>query len=122
MRDEDLATLVFGLWEAGAEAVSINGQRLTAITGIRTVNQAIHVKTRPLAPPYVIDAIGDRNTLQADFAESSAGATFLSLRNTFGFQFEISSESSLNLPGRGQPYLRQATLHVRLPDDKGVTQ
>lgn len=121
VRDEDLATLVYGLWEAGAEAVAVNGQRLTALTGIRTVNQAIHVKTRPLRPPYVIEAIGDQNRLQAGFAESSAGSTFLGLRNAFGFEFDIDNESNLDLPGRSQPYLREAVPYVEPPDSKGVT-
>jgi len=121
VRDEDLATLVYGLWEAGAEAIAINGQRLTAITGIRTVNRAIHVKTRPLSQPYIVEAIGNRNTLQADFAESSSGSTFLGLRNTFGFVFEMTNEGSLQLPGRNQPYLREAVLYPQTPDNEGGT-
>lgn len=119
VRDEDLATLVYGLWEAGAEAVAINDQRLTAVTGIRTVNRAIHVRTRPLSPPYVIEAIGDRNTLQANFGESSAGSMFLGLRNTFGFEFDMSNEASLDLPGRGRPYLRHAVVVGKTSGNEG---
>ena len=39
VRDADLAELVDGLWEAGAEAISINGQRLTASRAIRNVGR-----------------------------------------------------------------------------------
>ena len=37
VRDSDLATLVDGLWNAGAEAISVNGKRLTALTAFRNV-------------------------------------------------------------------------------------
>ena len=34
VRDRDMQRVVNGLWESGAEAVSINGQRLTALSAI----------------------------------------------------------------------------------------
>ncbi|MFS3129158.1 DUF881 domain-containing protein [Nocardioides sp. Bht2] len=108
VRDEDLATLVAGLWQAGAEAIVVNGQRLTAVTGIRTANQAIQIKAHPLRPPYLIAAIGDPDTMQSRFAESTAGATFLGLRNAFDFVFEMRNDDSLDLPGRARPQLRFA--------------
>ncbi len=122
VRDEDLATLVAGLWEAGAEAVAVNGQRLTSVTGIRTVNAAIHVKTYPLRPPYVVEAIGDTATMQADFAESSSGSTFLGLRNAFGFEFDIRNDDDMTLPGRSMPSLRAASVRVPAPENRGTTQ
>ena len=79
VRDEDLALLVNGLWTAGAEAIAINDQRLTTLTYIQNSGQAINVNSRPLLPPYVIDAIGDPRTLQARFMESPSGARFSDL-------------------------------------------
>ncbi len=64
--DADLAILVDGLWQAGAEAIAINNQRLNPLGSIRNVSTAIHVNTVPLSPPYVVRAIGDTRTLQAD--------------------------------------------------------
>ena len=57
--DADLAMLVDGLWEAGAEAIAINDQRLNPLGSIRNIGSAIHVNTVPLTPPYVVRAIGD---------------------------------------------------------------
>ena len=54
VRDADLAILVDGLWNAGAEAIAINGQRLTALTPIRNAGPAIQVNSTPLVPPYVV--------------------------------------------------------------------
>ncbi len=47
----DLQILTNSLWEAGAEAVSVNGQRLTSTASIRFAGQAILVDYRPLKPP-----------------------------------------------------------------------
>ena len=61
--DEDLATLVDGLFEAGAEAVAINDQRINALGGIRNTNRAVHVNGRPVNAPYV--GLGDRRPAHA---------------------------------------------------------
>jgi uncharacterized protein YlxW (UPF0749 family) len=109
VRDEDLATLVDGLWAAGAEAISINGRRLTVTSGIRTAGSAILVHDRALRPPYVLLAIGDRNTLQSKFVETSSGENFLGLRSRFGFVFRMQNEKQLRLPAAHQPDVARAT-------------
>jgi uncharacterized protein YlxW (UPF0749 family) len=108
VRDEDIALLVDGLWSAGAEAISINGQRLTNVSPIRNVGEAIHIKSVPLRPPYNVVAIGDTNTLQARFAESVSGIAWGSLVNSFGFEFSMTNADSLSLPGSPTPTLRSA--------------
>ena len=50
--DLDVQQVVNGLWAAGAEAVAVNGQRVTALTAIRSANDVILVNFRPLNPPY----------------------------------------------------------------------
>ncbi len=67
---KDLQVVTNALWEAGAEAISINGQRLTARSAIRFAGDAILVNYRPLTRPYVISAIGDPQNLQVEFADN----------------------------------------------------
>ncbi len=106
--DRDLQIIVNGLWAAGAEAVSINGERLTTLSAIRSAGQAILVDFRPLVPPYVVEAIGDPAQLQAGFAADMAGAYVQSLRDNYGIQVSVSTERSLTLPGAGSLVLRSA--------------
>lgn len=108
VRDEDLATLVDGLWAAGAEAIAINGIRLTATTGIRTAGSAILVHDRALRPPYTVLAIGDVNTLQSRFVESGSGVAFLGIRSRYGFVFSMDNDSRLQLPAAARPDLVRA--------------
>ena len=106
VRDEDLALLVDGLWSAGAEAIAINGQRLTTLSAIRNSGPAIHVNGRPLAPPYTVLAIGDTRTLQADLLDSTHGSEFYSLARQLQFDFELRNEDSMSLPAAPDRLLR----------------
>jgi uncharacterized protein YlxW (UPF0749 family) len=120
VRDEDLATLVNGLWSAGAEAIAVNGQRMTLLSGIRTAGSAIHIRTQPLKPPYVVLAVGDPNTLQARFADTRSGLQFLTLVRSFHFEFEMDNANSLTLPAGRRPELRSAEHVVARPETKEV--
>jgi uncharacterized protein YlxW (UPF0749 family) len=121
VRDADLATLVNGLWAAGAEAIAVNGHRITLLSGIRNVSTAIHIRTQPLRPPYVVLAVGDRNTLQARFADSGSGAHFFNLMRNFHFEFSMDNADSLSLPAGSRPELRSAEHLEARPETKEVT-
>jgi uncharacterized protein YlxW (UPF0749 family) len=96
--DSDLQKLVNGLWEAGAEAISLNGQRLTNLSTIRLAGSAITVNARSLRRPYVVSAIGNKDTLPARFAETSSGQAWLDLQRDVGLRLKITPVSSLRLP------------------------
>lgn len=66
VRDRDMQRIVNGLWQAGAEAVAINGQRLTALSAIRAAGDAILVDNKPLVPPYTVLAVGDGKKAEHD--------------------------------------------------------
>jgi uncharacterized protein YlxW (UPF0749 family) len=106
IRDEDLAVLVDGLWEAGAEAIAINDQRLNALGGIRNTGRAIHVNGRPVNAPYVISAIGDTRTLQARLLQTSEGQVWFGWVNGLGFVYKAENVDDMRLPAAPQPVLR----------------
>ncbi len=107
--DTDLQLLVNGLWEAGAEAVAINGQRLSTLTAIRTAGSAITVNFRPLTPPYAVTAIGDPGALPARLLETSAGQGLTDLQANFGIGFDVETVETLRLPAASRLTLRQAS-------------
>jgi len=106
VQDADLALLANGLWTAGAEAIAINGHRLTALSAIRTSGVAIEVNSVGIAPPYTVLAIGDTRTLQAEFVDSSSGLAFLGLADTFGFVLAMDDDDDLTLPAAPTRSLR----------------
>jgi uncharacterized protein YlxW (UPF0749 family) len=106
--DIDLQVLVNGLWQAGAEAISINGHRLSNVTAIRSAGDAITVDYRSLTRPYRVEAIGDVRTLQAGFVESSAGAWWNDLAQNRRMRYEISNVKQLDLAADPGIVLRHA--------------
>lgn len=63
VHDEDILKVVNELKAAGAEAVAVNEQRLTATTGISCSGPAISVNNKELVPPFVITAVGSPEIL-----------------------------------------------------------
>jgi uncharacterized protein YlxW (UPF0749 family) len=107
--DKDLQKLVNGLWESGAEAIAINGHRLTNLSAIRHAGSAITVNYVSLKRPYVVEAIGDPDSMPARFVETEHGAEWLDLQSLYGLQLEMTSEESLRLPAATRVALRNAT-------------
>ncbi|RHA40723.1 DUF881 domain-containing protein [Cellulomonas rhizosphaerae] len=117
VQDIDLQVLVNGLWEAGAEAIAINGQRLTSMTAIRSAGSAVLVDLVALSSPYTVEAIGDSVQMQTELARTSTGQLLATLRATYGIGVDMSSERRLELPGAGLTALRSASVpeDSRLP-------
>jgi uncharacterized protein YlxW (UPF0749 family) len=107
---KDLQVVVNGLWEAGAEAVAVNGQRLTSQSAIRFAGEAILVNFRPLTRPYTITAIGGPNALQSGFAESDAGSYLRALQDNYGIRASMDAVKSLTLPAASSLTVRSATV------------
>ena len=107
--DGDLTRLVNGLWIAGAEAISINGRRLTVLTPIRSAGAAITVDYVSLSPPYRLDVIGDPNRLQARFNETAAASWWHFLTQNYGVTMSISqADGDLSLPADSGMTLRHS--------------
>ncbi|MEO8328640.1 MAG: DUF881 domain-containing protein [Candidatus Nanopelagicales bacterium] len=107
--DRDLQLAVNGLWESGAEAVSINGHRITGLSAIRGAGDAVLVGYRPLSPPYVIDAIGPP-AIELSFDASAAAEQLRTLSDVYGINFDVSSEDELQVPGQSDLAIRYATV------------
>lgn len=109
VQDVDLQIVANGLWAAGAEAMAINGQRLTALSAIRSAGQAILVDLAPLLPPYRVEAIGDAQDMQTAFARSTAANHLAFLSGTYAISVDVRAQSSLELAGAGTTVLRYAS-------------
>jgi uncharacterized protein YlxW (UPF0749 family) len=134
VQDADLQVVVNGLWAAGAEAIAVNGQRLTATTAIRSAGDAVLVDLVALSSPYTIEAVGDAVHMQTELARTRAGQQLATLRTTWGIGVQLTSESKLALPGTGLVTMYSARVPASsatpvpapdavdgAPEDAGVT-
>ncbi len=118
VRDTDLALLVNALWSAGAEAIAVNGQRLTVMSSIRTSGSAIEVNSVGIAPPYNVLAIGDSGALQSDFYNTSSGLAFDALTRRFGMTFDMDNVEQIALPAAPTRLLRLRSAEAGVGDDQ----
>lgn len=108
VRDRDMQRVVNGLWQSGAEAIAINGQRLTALSAIRAAGDAILVDNRPLVPPYTVLAAGDGKKLATAFQDSADGQYLQALHESFDIRTSISEQEKVRLPAAPSLIVRTA--------------
>jgi uncharacterized protein YlxW (UPF0749 family) len=106
--DSDLQIVANELWRDGAEAIAINGQRLTATSAIRIAGSAILVDFVPLSQPYQIVAIGPSD-LASRFSASGTAAEYRRLHDTYGMKVSIDQRAKLTAPAAPDAALQYAT-------------
>lgn len=98
VRDDDLALLVNGLLAAGARGVAINGHRWTALSAVRNTADVIRINDVSLSPPYIVEAVGENRTMQADLTDSTSGSRFFDLASDLGMPWRMDNVDSVQLP------------------------
>lgn len=95
IHDEDVLRVVNELLAARAEAISINGQRITSRTEIRCTGPVVTINGVRTAPPLLITAIGDPTELEN--ALTMKGGVAESVR-FWGIQLSVKKENTLSVP------------------------
>ncbi|SFR15790.1 DUF881 domain-containing protein [Desulfoscipio geothermicus] len=95
IRDEDLLKVVNELWGAGAEAISINGQRIIATSEIRLAAPFININTRRVVPPYQVLAVGNPDTLVSSLELPGGLVEYL---RSLGIDITVEKHDDLTIP------------------------
>ncbi len=96
IHDEDLLKVINELRAAGAEAISINEQRILATTEIRCAGPTIQVNGNRIAPPFAVSAIGDPGLLESSLRMK--GGVLESLE-FWGISTKIEKPKVVTVPG-----------------------
>ncbi len=96
MNYELLLSLVNKLKDAGAEAISINDQRIISISEISLAGENVNINAKATAPPYVIKAIGNPDTLEA--AISIRFGIVEKMKTTYDLKVEIEKGQEVLIP------------------------
>jgi len=102
VHDIDILNLVNDLKAAGAEAISINGQRLLANSEINCNGHNIRVNNRVYAQPFIIRAIGEGKTLEAALVAPGSYGQFL--KELVGLYVEIDTGMNIQIPKFSEEY------------------
>jgi uncharacterized protein YlxW (UPF0749 family) len=98
IQDVDLQLVVNALWEAGAEAVAVNGRRVVATTAIREAGDRVLVNFDPVSSPYRVVAIGDPEALREGLDGSEIAQQFEVWTQVYGLGFSIRGEDRVAVP------------------------
>ncbi|MFH1474261.1 MAG: DUF881 domain-containing protein [Chloroflexota bacterium] len=112
----DLRLVVEELWLAGAEAVSVNGERLVPATAFVDIGGTLLVNSAYLAPPYQVAAIGPADLY--DILVTSPGfiEVVQARADRFGIRISFAAPDRVTVPAyAGAVTLRYARLPIASP-------
>jgi uncharacterized protein YlxW (UPF0749 family) len=95
IHSQDVQAVVNALWRSGAEAVSINGQRLVSTSAVLCVGNTLLLNGTVHSPPYVISAVG---ATKDRFDTDRLVRRLKTDANAFGLGFSVERATKLELP------------------------
>jgi len=111
LHDVDLQALANELWSAGAEAISINDQRLVHRTSIRCVGPTVLVNTVRMAAPYVVKVIGPKDDMDTGLKMQGGFLDSLQMLIRNGGEVRITKSDDITIP----PYQGSLNLRFAVP-------
>jgi uncharacterized protein YlxW (UPF0749 family) len=110
VHQQDIQAVVNALWAGGAEAMTIQGQRVTSRTGVKCVGNVVVLHGIPYAPPYVIVAIGDQRRMEASLASSRHLTIYRQYAEKYGLGYAQRRVAEASMDGyKGTVVLNYAT-------------
>jgi uncharacterized protein YlxW (UPF0749 family) len=103
VHQQDIQAYVNALWAGGAEAISLQGQRLTSTTGIKCVGNTVVLEGVPYSPPYVIAAIGDTGGMYRAMAQSPETSSYADYARQYDVGLEVEPLSRLTIKAYANP-------------------
>jgi uncharacterized protein YlxW (UPF0749 family) len=98
VHQQDIQAVVNALWSGGAEAMTLQKQRVISTTGIKCVGNTVVLHGVPYAPPYRITAIGDLASLQVALDSSDYIAGYKTYVEAHHLGYEVSTDDDVTLP------------------------
>lgn len=112
VHQQDIQSIVNLLWAGGAEAITIQGQRVISTTGIKCVGNTVVLHGVPYAPPYKISAIGDQTRLRQTLDRSEFVRIYQQYVDRFRLGYRVDTKNEAHFPAyRGALDLQYA--HAR---------
>jgi uncharacterized protein YlxW (UPF0749 family) len=105
----DIRTVIAELWLAGAEAIAINNERVTASTAVVDIGESVLVNSAYIAAPYQISAIGPADLFER-LGSSQGWVDFIrTRRGTFGIDVRHAEPASIDVPAfAGSVHLQES--------------
>lgn len=103
VHQQDVQSVVNGLWAGGAEAMTLMGERVISTSAVRCVGNTLLLHGRVYSPPFVVTAVGDPDRLRAALATEPGVALLQRYVDRFGLGFAIKARPAVRLPAYAGP-------------------
>jgi uncharacterized protein YlxW (UPF0749 family) len=110
---DDLRDIVVALWDSGAEAIAINGERLVATSSIYGVGSSVLVNTAFLSPPFRIEAVGPADLEERFQADPAYLGRVAQRIEAFDLEFALQTQTDLRVPA----FIGSTNLRWAVPED-----
>jgi uncharacterized protein YlxW (UPF0749 family) len=118
----DIRTVVEELWLAGAEAIAVNGERVTPTTAIIDIGSSLLVNSAYLAPPYQVTALGPTD-LYDRLSRSPGFVDFVRARGEgYGIRLSFAEPESVDMPAFAGTVTLRYSAHSPAADDAPPAQ
>jgi uncharacterized protein YlxW (UPF0749 family) len=98
VHQQDIQAVVNALWSGGAEAMTLQKQRVISTTGIKCVGNTVVLHGVPYAPPYEITAIGDLDSLRVSLDSSDYIDGYKTYVEAHNLGYEVSTDDDVTMP------------------------
>ncbi len=98
VHQQDLEAVMNGLWAGGAEAMTVQGHRVTATTSVRCVGNVLLIDGAVYSPPYEIAAIGDPERLRETLLGTYPIQVYLQYVEALHLGWDVDDVETLTMP------------------------
>jgi uncharacterized protein YlxW (UPF0749 family) len=104
VHQQDVQAVVNALWAGGAEAMTLMGQRVISTSAVRCVGNTVVLHGRVYSPPFVVEAIGDRDAMRDALRAEPGVALYKTFVDRYGLGYSVHSSDQLALPPYDGPF------------------
>ncbi|MFC7876801.1 DUF881 domain-containing protein [Isoptericola sp. NPDC057391] len=111
VHQQDVQHVINALWAGGAEAMTLQGERVTATSAFRCSGNILLLHGKVFSPPYVIEAVGDPDQLRASLDADPGVAIYQQYVDWVALGWSVKDAGTLELPAyTGSSEMKFATV------------
>jgi uncharacterized protein YlxW (UPF0749 family) len=103
VHQQDVQSVLNGLWAGGAEAVTLMGERIISTSAVRCVGNTLLIQGRLVGPPFVVRAIGDARRLRGALDAEPGVALFRQYVHAYDLTYKVAAAPGLSMPAYQGP-------------------
>jgi len=98
VHQQDVQAVVNALWAGGAEAMTLQGQRVISTSAVRCVGNTLLLHGVVYSPPYTVEAIGDPKKMQQALDDAPDVIIYKQYVDAYQLGYKLVLEGNVTMP------------------------